>query len=219
LAASDGCYDAERAAALSGVPKTTIYWWARHNVVVPSVSPTREKLWSYADLMALRIVSWLRHAKPGDLPASPMPRVRDALVLLDTHGLDLWIPDEANLCPLLVDRRGAIYVRTADSVLDLRGQPALLPEDTLGLTAPFTDAGMHGPDLVKPRPHLRIVPSKVSGEPHLEHSRITTQTLAALAARGYSTGRIADLYGEPDEVVAEALDLERQLASQHAAVA
>ncbi len=219
LAASDGCYEAERAAALSGVPKTTIYWWARHNIVMPSVSPTREKLWSYADLMALRIVSWLRHVKPGDLPASPMPRVRDALALLDRNGLDLWSPAEAHRCPLLVDRRGAIYVRTGDSVLDVRGQPALLPEEVLGLTAPFTDAGLHGPDLVRPRPHLRIVPSKVSGEPHLEHSRITTQTLAALAARGYSTERIADLYGEPDEVVAEALDLERQLANQRSAAA
>lgn len=98
-AASDGCYEAERAAALSGVPKTTIYWWARHSIVMPSVSPTREKLWSYADLMALRIVSWLRHVKPGDLPASPMPRVRDALALLDQNGLDLWSPARGTHMP------------------------------------------------------------------------------------------------------------------------
>ncbi|MCL2464549.1 MAG: hypothetical protein FWF28_05725, partial [Micrococcales bacterium] len=59
-AAVSGCYEASRAAALSGVPKSTLYEWARRRVVVPSVSPEREKLWSYADLMALRIVSWLR---------------------------------------------------------------------------------------------------------------------------------------------------------------
>jgi uncharacterized protein (DUF433 family) len=57
------------------------------------------------------------------------------------------------------------------------------------------------------------VPSKVSGEPHLEHTRITTLTLAALAGRGYSVKRIADMYGEPEQVVAEALDLEQQLAA------
>ena len=59
--AFDGCYDARRTAALSGVPRSTVYDWARKGVVVPSISSEREKLWSYADLMALRIVSWLRH--------------------------------------------------------------------------------------------------------------------------------------------------------------
>jgi uncharacterized protein (DUF433 family) len=212
-AASDGCYEAARASALSGVPQSTVYWWARHGIVVPSVSPTREKLWSYADLMALRIVSWLRHEKPEELPASPMSRVRQALALLADIGLDLWDPGSAAPCPLLVDARGFIYVRQGDVVLDRSGQPALLPAEVLELTAPFTDAGLAGPDLVRPRPHLRIVPSKVSGEPHLEHSRITTLTLAALAGRGYSVKRIAVMYDEPEEVVAEALDLERQLAA------
>jgi hypothetical protein len=81
--ASDGCYEAGRVAALSGVPKTTVYWWARQGIVVPSVSSVREKLWSYSALMALRVVSWLRHPKAAgndfDLPASPMPKVRKAL--------------------------------------------------------------------------------------------------------------------------------------------
>ena len=55
-AALAGCYDTRRAAALTGVPVSTVYYWARRQVVVPTVSPTRQKLWSYADLMALRIV-------------------------------------------------------------------------------------------------------------------------------------------------------------------
>lgn len=63
--------------------------------------------------------------------------------------------------------------RTATSVLDLHRQPALLPEDVLGLTAPFGAAGLQRPDLLRPRTHLRIVPAKVAGEPHVAHSRIT----------------------------------------------
>lgn len=212
-AASDGCYDARRASALSGVPPTTVYWWARQGIVVPSVSPSREKLWSYADLMALRIVSWLRHRKPSDLPASPMPRVRHALLQLDSLSLGLWNPLSDQACPILVDERGSIYVRNGDDVLNSSGQPALLPADVLGLTAPFAEAGLLGPDLVRPRPHLRIVPAKVSGEPHIEHSRITTLTLAALAARGYSSAHIADMYGEPQESIDEAIDLEQQLSA------
>ncbi|MGI9156816.1 MAG: hypothetical protein ACR2FG_09295 [Marmoricola sp.] len=92
--ASAGCYDAHRAAALSGVPKSTVYDWARKEVVVPSISPRQEKLWSYADLMALRIVSWLRRPKSessnGRLPASPMSQVREALTQLDRMNLNIW---------------------------------------------------------------------------------------------------------------------------------
>lgn len=217
--AGDGCYDASRAAALSGVPKTTVYWWASHGVVVPSVSSVREKLWSYSDLMALRVVSWLRHAKPADggadLPASPMPKVRKALALLDELALDPWSPEAGAASPLLVDRAGDIYVRADDSMLNLHRQPVLLPNDVLGLTAPFDGAGMFGPDLLRPRPHLRIVPSKVAGEPHVQHSRLTTQTIAALASRGYTAGQIAGMYDEPEAIIDEAIDLEQQLAVGH----
>jgi uncharacterized protein (DUF433 family) len=215
--ASDGCYEAARAAALSGVPKTTVYWWARQGIVVPSVSPVREKLWSYSDLMALRVVSWLRHPKVAgnevDLPASPMPKVRKALALLDELGLDPWSAGAGAGSPLLVDRAGQIYVRARESMLNLYRQPVLLSEDVLGLTAPFESAGVSGPDLLRPRPHLRIVPSKVAGEPHVEHSRLTTQTIAALANRGYLVAQIAAMYDEPEDVIGEAIDLERQLAA------
>ena len=215
-AAANGCYEANRAAALSGVPKTTVYWWANHGVVVPSVSPVREKLWSYSDLMALRIVSWLRHAKEPDegqpLPASPMPKVRRALVLLDELGLNLWDDEAPFGSPLLVDGAGEIFVRIGDVVLSVQRQPVLLPERVLRLTAPFREGGGDGPDLIRPRPHLRIIPSKVTGEPHIEHSRVTTQTVAALAVRGFATDQIAALYDISPVAVQEGIDLERQLS-------
>lgn len=51
-----GAYTADRAAALSGVPKSTIHYWARKEVLVPSISPERVKLWSYTDLLGLRTI-------------------------------------------------------------------------------------------------------------------------------------------------------------------
>jgi uncharacterized protein (DUF433 family)/DNA-binding transcriptional MerR regulator len=214
VAASEGCYDATRAAALSGVPKSTIYYWASHEVVVPSVSPVREKLWSYADLMALRVVSWLRHPKndvEGERPGSPMREVRRALAELDQNGLDLWAPQTVGRSPLLVDRSGKIHIRIADGVRDLSGQSPLDPE-WLDLLGPFDQVGGNGPDLVAPREHIRIVPARVAGEPHVAGSRLTTLTLAALAARGVSADRIADMYDVDAVVVDEAVDLEEQLA-------
>jgi uncharacterized protein (DUF433 family)/DNA-binding transcriptional MerR regulator len=219
VAASEGCYDATRAAALSGVPKSTIYYWASHQIVPPSVSPVREMLWSYADLMALRVVSWLRHPKDdpqGVRPGSPMREVRRALAELDEQGLDLWAPQALDRSPLLVDRSGKIHIRIADQVRDLKGQSPLDPE-WLDLLGPFDQAGGNGPDLVAPRKHLRIVPARVAGEPHVAGSRLTTLALAALAARGMSADRIADMYDVEAVVVEEAVDLEEQLAGIRAA--
>ena len=176
-------------------------------------------LWSYADLMALRVVSWLRHPKndaQGMRPGSPMREVRRALSELDERGLNLWAPQIVGRSPLLVDRLGKIHVRIADEVRDLTGQSPLDPE-WLDLLGPFDQAGGYGPDLVAPREHLRIVPARVAGEPHVAGSRLTTLALAALAARGVSTDRIADMYGVEAVVVDEAVDLEEQLSGLRAA--
>ena len=215
-ATADGCYEAGRAAALSGVPVSTVYWWARKGVVVPTVSPVKEMLWSYSDLMALRIVSWLRHSKSHEggasRPSSPMPKVLRALALLERLDLNPW-HEAGSRSPLRVDRAGEIFIVRDGEALTLDDQPTLLPADVLDLTGPFSEAGQIGPDLLRPRPHLRIVPAKVAGEPHVAHSRLTTQTLAALAARGYPSRQIADMYGESEDVVDEAIDLEKQLAA------
>ena len=210
--AFDGCYDARRTAALSGVPRSTVYDWARKGVVVPSISPEREKLWSYADLMALRIVSWLRHPKrlDGDLrPASAMRHVRDALVQLDEQGLDLW-DGRAEASPLYVDPTGKIVIVTPEAAHDLSGQGLL--SEWLDLLGPFEGTDGSGPDLRRPREHLRIVPGKCAGEPHLDGSRLTTVTVAALTGRGYTLDDVVRLYpNETRESLVEAIDLEHSL--------
>jgi uncharacterized protein (DUF433 family) len=219
MASEQGCYEATRAAALSGVPISTVYYWAKTGVVIPSQSPVKEKLWSYADLMALRVVSWLRRAKASGeseaVPASPMPQVRQALAFLDSQGVDLWRPRDDTQSPLVVDRAGKIWIRLSPGVItDHRGNPTLqYNEAWLDVLAPFGAAGQRGPDLRKPRPRLRIVPLKVAGEPHVAHSRITSRSLAALAGRGFDTGRLAEMYGLERQDVKEALDLESQLAA------
>lgn len=49
-------------------------------VLVPSVSAKRVKLWSYTDLMALRIIYWLRQQKTSeaglDIPRTSMASIR-----------------------------------------------------------------------------------------------------------------------------------------------
>ena len=207
-----GAYTAERAAALSGVPKSTIHWWARHDVLVPSVSAKRVMLWSYADLMGLRVIYWLRQRKVTKLgvevPRTSMPAVRRALK--DLRALDLSIWDRGRPA-LLVDANGQVHVKAEAGVHNLDRQ--VVSDDLLDLIAPFTTAeGTHGPDLATPRTELRIIPGKLSGSPHVAHTRLETRALAALARDGFDVARIQQLYpyvstGQIDQ----ALDLERQL--------
>jgi uncharacterized protein (DUF433 family) len=208
-----GAYTADRAAALSGVPKSTIHWWARHDVLVPTVSATKIMLWSYADLMGLRVIYWLRQRKTTTLgvevPRTSMPAIRRALKELRAFNVSLFDNDRPTI---LVDLHGTIHVKHGERVADLEGQT--VGEPLLDLIVPFTTAeGTRGPDLIAPRAELRIVPGKLSGSPHVVHTRLETRALAALATDGYDIPSIHRLYpyvSAPQ--IEQALELEQQLA-------
>ena len=206
-----GCYPAQRAAALSGVPASTVYDWARKGIVTPSVSSEREKLWSYADLMTLRVVAWLRSPKgDGQVRGTSMTQVRAAFAELSARKIDLWDDSRQPPSALFVERSGKIIVRTGADAMSLDGQGRMT--DTLDLLAPFGEGETVGPDLRRPRPLLRIVPGKCSGEPHVQETRLTSLTLAALFERGYDLDGVSALYPEePRDALLQAYDLERHL--------
>lgn len=212
-----GAYTARRAAALSGVPWSTVHGWSRPRrglppILEPSLSPSRVKLWSYSDLLSLRTIYWLRHPKPGpegeDIPATSMSKVREALGALSVLNLELWEDDEPTV---RVDRNGHVVVGQAGELTEPAGQGRL---DVLDLTSPVQlEEGILGPDLVRPRPRLRIIPGKLAGSPHLERTRLETQALAALARRGVDRQGIYHLYPRFDvDAIDQALGLEEQLA-------
>src|SRR5438874_1717444 len=95
-----GAYSAARASALSGVPRSTVHWWARHGILVPNVSPKKVMLWSYGDLMGLRVIYWLRRRKTDsfgvDIPSTSMDAIRRALKELQEADLPLWDGTHAN---------------------------------------------------------------------------------------------------------------------------
>lgn len=115
----------------------------------------------------------------------------------------------------MVEAGGKVLVRLGTELHDpVTGDVALPdPLHSFGLTGPFRVAGESGPDLIQPRPHLRIVPGKVAGEPHVEGTRITTAALASLVAEGYRPLDVAEMYAIPPEAVEEAESLEKQLGN------
>ena len=163
-----GAYTADRAAALSGVPISTVHYWSRHHVLVPSISATRIKLWSYADLMGLRTIYWLRQEKleavdGSAIPRSTMPAVRRAMTRLRELDLALWTEERGPA--VRVTRAGDVFVVTDDGTEGTWREQAM--GDVLDLIAPFQTEHSTGPDLHTPRPHLRIVPGKLAGSPHI----------------------------------------------------
>lgn len=214
-----GAYDAERASALSGVPKSTIHYWARTDLLVPSVSVERVKLWSHADLVGLRLIYWLRRTKTREMGPS-IPRTGMRAIRLALSKLRKLPDPPAPESSLWINGAGKIYVRNAAGTAEtLEGQLALA--GAINLIAPFsTDEGLKGPDLLRPRPELRIVPGKLSGSPHIVDTRLETRAIYALGRDGLDETAIGKLYPfVTPKQIAEALDLERQLAKNIAIAA
>ena len=180
---------------------------------MPSISPERVKLWSYSDLMGLRIIHWLRHEKEIDdrqVPRSTMSAVKRALGQLAELDMALWTEDAGP--SVVIDRAGRVLVKS-DPHHEADARQRVL-DDELDVLSPFPLAdGLRGPDLVSPRPLLRIVPGKLGGSPHVVHTRLESQALGALADSGLPSAKIYRLYPDIDPpAIDEALDLERQLA-------
>jgi uncharacterized protein (DUF433 family) len=206
-----GVYPASRAAALSGVPKSTIYYWASHDVYEPSLAREHPKLWTYFDVVALRIIYWLRSEKSGDAGRSTMTEVRQALASIQTLGESLGSPTLG----VGVDRQGRVFLRSDDATwrpVGEEGAAAVLGE-VLEPLSEFRDfEGLVGPDLRQPRPHLRIVPGKVGGEPHAAGTRITSQSVASLVGDGLGLAQVVKLFPDlSEQTVKECVELEEQL--------
>lgn len=204
-----GCYDARRAAALAGVPQRTLHYWAERKIYQPSIAPEpRIRLWSWLDLVALRAIDWMRK---GDEEREKVnaKRIRQALEELDLHG----IPRSRLHDFLRVGRSGDVYMKHGDVVFRAEPGHQTLMQDTINPVQPYNG----GPDLLTPRPRLRIIPGKLLGEPHLVGTRIPSATIYTLHQQGYSVENLLALYPDAThEAVAEAIDLERSL-SGHAA--
>lgn len=217
-------YTADRASALAGVPRSTVHYLARTELLVPGVSSERVKLWSYSDVVALRIIGGLRQPKqtPDGAEVAPtrVPAIRRALAALRKLELDLWSEELGTV--LFVDRSGKLHWKRDGAVSTLPGPSSgeqLVEADVLDLMAPFDLVkGQHGPDLRQPRPMLRIIPGKLAGSPHIVNTRIETIALGALAERGMHRSIIAELYPSvARSAIDDALDLEGQLARNLAA--
>lgn len=204
-----GRYLADRAAQLSGVPRSTLYDWRRESIYVPDFGMTSPVAWSYRDLVYVRLLAWLRQlgmTRPDAAERVHIVKERIAqgarVRMIRSDGRTLLLDDEAQLGPNLLP---------FDDFLGLLRRFDLL-EPVEELRRRGRDR-VWAPDLVTPSDHTHISPWVLAGDPCVAQSRIPTAAIHALRAeRGLATADVVDLYpGLTAEAADDAYTLERRL--------
>lgn len=207
-----GRYLSDRAAQLSGVPRSTLYDWRRENVYCPDFDVASPATWSYRDLVFLRLLAWLRQlGMPRPVAASGVAEVK--ILIAQGVGVRRIAADSRTL---VLDDEGATKV----------GHQNLLPFDNLislfrsfDLLEPIEELRRPGhsrlwaPDLVSPSEHTFISPWILAGDPCVQRTRIPTLAIHALRnERGLSSGEIVELYpGLTQSAAEDACRLEQRL--------
>jgi uncharacterized protein (DUF433 family) len=204
---SEGVYDAARAAALSGVPQSTMHYWARRGIYRPSVvADPRTHFWSWGDLLAVRAIAWFRGRDGADKPRRvSMKRVREMLEALELSG----IPRDGLYRVIAITEGGRLVIKLDETgALTAASGRQRLMGDVLPLVAPFGT----GPDLYRPQPLLRIIPGKLHGEPHLAGTRIASTVVFEFSQMGYPLADIQGFYPDADpKALQQAIEFERSL--------
>jgi uncharacterized protein (DUF433 family) len=212
LRAPRGRYDVTRASQLSGVPRSTVYEWAREGVLPPDYLGAKPKTWSYRDLVLLRLTVWLR--SQGMAREVVVPRVARVRQLLGQG--------DVRAARVRADARhfflhGDMVDDSGQSVLD--GLMVFIDEFRLieGVSAIAEVGGpVGGPNLVRPSERSRISPWVMAGDPCVRDTRVPTASLWGLRqARGLSSTAIARLYpgievADVDDAVALEVQLRRR---------
>jgi uncharacterized protein (DUF433 family)/DNA-binding transcriptional MerR regulator len=205
-----GQYAAERGAQLAGVPVRTLYHWARESLLVPDYAG-RPMLWSYRDLVFVRLFTWLRSQRVAPQAASQyIDEVRQAVSAGDN-----------NLRHVHAARR---LVLLGDETFDRLTGEGFLPLlihylDVFNLVEPLTvpelgRSRVWGPNLIRPSTHTAISPWVMSGDPCIRRSRLPTASVFALnQERGLAAAEIVSLYrgAISEDAATDAIELEHRL--------
>ncbi|MGH9280497.1 MAG: DUF433 domain-containing protein [Acidimicrobiales bacterium] len=208
---SRGRYLADRAAQLSGVPRSTLYDWRRESIYVPDFDADSPIAWSYRDLVYVRLLAWLRQL------GMPRPSASERVQFVKSQiaaGTEIRT----------IGSNGRTLVLDDDGMTQL-GQNLLPFDDIFGLlqtfdvVEPIDELRRRGrndvwaPNLVTPSDHTFISPWVLAGDPCVLRTRIPTSAIHALREeRGLSGAEIVELYpGLTREAVEDAFTLERRL--------
>jgi uncharacterized protein (DUF433 family) len=209
-----GRYAADRASQLSGVPKSTVYNWRREDVYLPDFSGANPAMWSYRDLVLLRLLAWLRQGgMERPVASEKVGSIKSQL----SRGVEIRFIHATERDVVLNGPSGPYIEDDRQNLLPSSDFYALL--GTFDLLEPIEElrsarrGAVWAPDLVTPSEHSFISPWVLAGDPCVERTRIPTSAIFALhAERQLPVDAIVDLYpGLTPEMAVDAIALENRL--------
>jgi uncharacterized protein (DUF433 family)/DNA-binding transcriptional MerR regulator len=199
---------------LTGATVRQLAYWRRRTIsaeplLVPEGRRAGRYLYSWADVVALRSIVYLRQEKS-------LPRIRRAVGMLRQLEADDWQHLSAYR---LISTESTIVVQTpAGQLLDLELQPGTVLEEVLmrDVLEPFeTSGGRSVPALERPRPQITVDPSVLGGYPVIAGSRVPFDVVARLAEDDLEPAEIIAIY---PSVAPESIEDATWFAEQVAAV-
>lgn len=179
--------------ALSGASVNQLAYWRKTTassepLLVPSAVKGGRFLYSWADVVALRTIVYLRQEKS-------LPRIRKAVSAL----VRLEESDWAHLARYrLIGTPTTIVVQTPQGrLMDLEKEPGTMLEHVLmrDVLEPFkTVDGRSVLGLANPKPNLSVHPGILGGYPVIAGTRVPYDIVAGLAEDGYNGADIVELY-------------------------
>jgi uncharacterized protein (DUF433 family) len=203
------------ASALSGASVNQLAYWRKTTassepLLVPSAEKSGRFLYSWADVVALRTIVYLRQEKS-------LPRIRKAVGELARLEEAEW--DHLSSYQLVRTPTTIIVQTPSGHLMDLEKVPGAMLDRTLmeDVLGPFETAeGRSVPDLARPKPNLSIDPGVLGGYPVIAGTRVPYDIVAGLAQEGYSGADIVELY---PSVAAAAVEDAEAFAGEVAAMA
>jgi uncharacterized protein (DUF433 family)/DNA-binding transcriptional MerR regulator len=202
------------ASVLTGATARQLAYWRRPTKSAqPLLTPEGRRggryLYSWADVVALRSIVYLRQEKS-------LPRIRRAVDRLRLLEAEEWTHLSAYR---LISTDSTIVVKTpSDQLLDLEQQPGTVLNEVLmsDVLAPFeTSSGRSVPALKRPRTRIAVDPAVLGGYPVIAGTRVPFDVVARLAQDALERHEITAIYPSVDP---EAIDDATHFAEQVAAV-
>jgi uncharacterized protein (DUF433 family)/DNA-binding transcriptional MerR regulator len=201
------------ASVLTGATVRQLAYWRKHTgsaapLLVPEGKRSGRYLYSWADVVALRSIVYLRQEKS-------LPRIRQAVAFLRRLEADQWMHLAAYR---LISTPSSILVQTpSGQLLDLERQPGTVLEEVLmrDVLDPFeTHDGKMVPALRSPRPRIAVNPAILGGYPMIAGTRVPFDVVAALAEDDLEPDEIAEVYPSVDrEAIGDAVSFAAQVAA------
>jgi uncharacterized protein (DUF433 family) len=198
---------------LTGATVAQLAYWRKDTASAPALLIPEGKrsgryLYSWADVVALRSIVYLRSEKS-------LPRIRQAVTRLRKLEADQWTHLASYT---LISTPDTSIVRTPDGqLLDVGTHPGTVLDEVLmeDVLEPFeTRTGRMVPALKRPRPNITVDPGVLGGYPVLAGTRLPFDSVAALVHDDLDADEIAAVYPSArPEAIADATAFAEQVAA------